>query len=130
MPRELFDDDARIVVKETDLDLPKPDPDVTYTIRCISEEKWRDMQKGRTTYVLNKQTGRREPNVDWNALSDDAVDYLLLEWEGITAKGKPVPCERGYKLRLDGVVKAQLFELARTNQTSAEDRAHSFRATE
>lgn len=130
MPRELFDDDARIVVRETDLeDVTRPDPDVTYTIRHITEEKWRELQKRHTTYVLNKQTGKRDPVVAWDALSDDAVDYLLCEWTGIVSKGQPVPCERAFKLKLDGTVKAALFATARTNQTSAEDRSASFRAT-
>jgi hypothetical protein len=70
--------------------------------------------------------------VDWEAVSDDLLDYVIAGWSGIIAKGEPLPCVKVNKLLLDGPRKTAILERAGMNEIAAapERRAESFRESE
>ncbi len=130
MPVVLTDPDARITVRDADLaGIVNGDPDTTYTIRPISIEQHRGLVKKNTAQVIDRRLQAQVPQVDSAAVSDDVLDYVLVEWSGLLFRGEPVPCERAYKLKLDYVRKSALCDLAGMNQIvrAPEVRAESFR---
>jgi hypothetical protein len=106
------------------------DKDTTYSLRHITTDKHREIVKANTDKVPNRRTHQRDDVVNWEAVQDDLVDYAIADWSGVVAKGQPVPCERVYKLLLDGPRKTAILERAGMNEVAAapERRAESFRA--
>jgi hypothetical protein len=130
MPRELFDPETPFEVVESELPgVDDPDPEVVYTVRSIDDRTYNGILDKHTPPArFNKQTHQKEEQpADMQAVYDDCVDYLLMDWRGVVSKGAPVACERANKLRLDNVVRTALFKVARLNR-KAEQRADSFRA--
>jgi hypothetical protein len=127
---ELLTEDDRITVLDTDLDgVTDPDSEAAYVLRPLTPEQSRKLRKQHTTFVINKRTHTKDPQVNDDAFADDLIDYVLVDWSGMVSKGQPLPCERAYKLRLDFVRKAALLGLAGGNRTerAQERRAESFR---
>lgn len=128
---QLLTADDRIVVKDVDIPgVPDPDKDATYTLRVITKEKQRELEKLHTHQeVVNKRGQQTEPVVDTAGLTDALLDYALLSWTGVIYQHEPLPCEREHKLKLDGIRTIGLIRFARSNQIerSAEDRRDSFR---
>ena len=130
MALELLDESDRITVRDAELeDVPDPDKDTTYTLRPITSEKQREIRKRHTTYVPNRNTGRKDPRFDEDAIQDDLLDHAIESWTGIVHKGTPLPCERQYKLKLDVLRKAALLITAGLNRSEREAaaQADSFR---
>lgn len=126
MALELLTEDDRITVKDTDLEsVSDPDKDAYYVLRPLTPEKSRALRKSHTTYVINKRTHAKEPQVDDDAFADDLIDYVLVDWGGMVSKGQPLPCDRAYKLRLDFVRKAALLGIAGGNRTEREQERHA-----
>jgi hypothetical protein len=63
---------------------------------------------------------RHAANRDRNRVNEDVLDYILLDWSGVTSPlgGTEVPCTRENKLRLPTAVKLRL--LAAAGHTRAE----------
>jgi hypothetical protein len=129
MPRELHDDEP-FVLKETDIpEVINADPEVSYTVRPLSTAKFRELQKKNTKPVVNKATRSMESDVNGEGLTDDLIDYVIVDWTGIVSKGQPAECSRANKLRLDGQVKSGLIGVAGLNriQAAPADTERSFR---
>jgi len=130
MAVQLLDSDDRIAVKDSELTgVTDGDPETTYLIRPIAVDDHRRIVKAHTTDVVNRRTHQKEPQVDWAAVNDDILDFVLVDWTGIHLKGQPVACSREYKLKLDGVRRQALADVAGMNQIARapEVRAESFR---
>lgn len=130
MPVKLQDPDELITVKDSQLPgVTDGDPDTSYTLRPISVEDHRRLQKEYTKDVINRRTHQREPQIDFEALNDAVLDFVLRDWVGILDKGQPAPCTLAHKLRLDGVRRVALSAVAGMNQVerAPEVRAQSFR---
>ena len=132
MPVELKDADDRIIVKDSEV-VQDGDPDTTYTLQPLFVETHREITRVHTEHVLNKRTHQREPRINWEAVADDLIDHVLVDWVGIVHKGQPLPCERVYKLKLDAARRDALLEKAGYNEvlkSPQERRAESFREPE
>lgn len=130
MPLELLDPEGRIEVKDSDLTgVTDGDPDTVYVLRPIGIEDHRVLTKQNTRDELDRRSHQKVKVTDWNAVADDVLDFVLIEWRGILFRGAAVPCERDFKLKLDYVRKHALSELAGMNQVARapERRAESFR---
>lgn len=130
MAVQLIDPDDRIPVKDSELPgVANGDPGTTYTLRPISVNDHRRLSKENTKTAINRQTHMGEAVIDYEALNDDILDFVLLDWSGILLKGQPAPCIREHKLRLDGARRAALSGVAGMNQIqrAPEVRAESFR---
>jgi hypothetical protein len=124
--------DLFVTVRDTELDVPSPDPATTYTVRVLAPEKSQDLVKRHTRDEWNKKTHEKERVTDWIALSEDTIDYVLVEWAGVEdAEGVAAPCTREAKVRgLDLQRRRQLIELASTvHKDAAVASAASFRST-
>ncbi len=57
---------------------------------------------------------RHAADPDRNALAEDLLDHLILDWEGVTSPlgDAPVPCTRENKLRLPLAVKLRVMAAA------------------
>lgn len=114
----------------TDAELvPEGDKETSYDLRHLTTEKHREIVKANTSKVPNKRTHQRDDVVDWEAVSDDLLDYAIAGWSGIVSKGEPLPCVKANKLLLDGPRKSAILERAGMNEIAAapERRAESFR---
>ena len=119
MARQLHDE-APFEVKESDLQgIDEVDKDTVYTLRPLTTQKFRELQKKNTKNVLNKRAGRMEPQLDGETLADDLIDHVIADWRGILSKGQPAECSRDNKLRLDGQVKQALIGVAGLNRIEA-----------
>lgn len=130
MALQLIDADDRFDVKDSDLPgVVGGDPDTTYTLRPIAVDDHRRITKERTKQVPNRRTHQNEPVTDFDAVNDDVLDFVLVDWSGILFRGQPVPCAREHKLKLDGPRRIALSNLAGMNQIrrAPEVRAESFR---
>lgn len=127
MAVRLLNDDDTIVVRDTDIVGEDGDKQTTYTVRKLTPEKQRDIRRKHTRAAKFN----RQESINWDAVADDQLDYLLVSWTGIEDRGKAVPCEREYKLRLDSVRKAALLDKAGLSDVvAAEDaKEQSFRPT-
>lgn len=111
--------------------VPEGAKDVTFTIRHITIEKNREVQRKYTTKVPNRRTHQRDDVIDWEAVTDELLDYALEDWSGIEFNGKPAPCDSEHKALLDGIRRAAILERAGMNevQMAPEHRERSFRTT-
>jgi hypothetical protein len=127
MPLNLLDASATITVSDADLDgVPDGVADTTYTVRQIPPDESRKVVLAHTKKVLNKRTGRMDEITDEYDVTLDLLDRALVDWTGIGINGEAVPCTREHKLKLDGVRRTALLQIAGLNR-SAEVRAESFR---
>lgn len=120
MPRSLQDESEHFDVKESELpDVINADPDVSYTVRPLTTDKFRELQKRNTKLVVNKASRSMEKELNGEGLADDLIDHVLAGWVGIVSKGQPAECTRANKLRLDGQVKGGLIAIAGLNRIEA-----------
>lgn len=130
MPVQLLDTEERRQVVDADLaGVVDGDRETIYTVRPIGIDDHRRIVKANTKEVLDRRSHTKVPVTDYLATTDDVLDFVLVGWEGILFRGKPVPCEREHKLKLDYVRKQALSDLAGMNQIlrAPEVRAESFR---
>jgi hypothetical protein len=130
MALELLNEEQRVEVADTALDglIGPADADVFYTVRPIPIELNRQMRRKHTK--VSRPNGIREETFDESGFYDDALDYVLVEWRGLTVHGQPAPCTRENKVKgLDGHRKNALLILSGINrpQMVAEARERSFR---
>ena len=132
MPIELNRDDAEIQVCDKDLPgVVDGDPDVFYTLRKLTKPTHRKILKAHTTNEFVRGVGRQE-KVDYDAVTDDLLDYIVIGWKGVLLKGEPAPCLREWKVNgLDVDRKRALIDKAGMNDVARapEVRAVSFPAT-
>ena len=129
MPVQLQDADDVITAKDSELaGVTDGDPETVYTLRPISVEDHRAITKQHTKEVVNRRTHQKESEVDWGAVNDDVLDFVLRDWTGILRKGRPAPCTRENKLKLDAPRRQALSDVAGLNQVqrAPEVRAESF----
>ncbi len=131
MPLVLKSTDDRQTLTDAEL-IPDGAKDVMYVLRHLTTEQHREIVRSNTKKVPNKRTHQMEDRVDWEAVSDDLLDYVLTEWSGVVANDAPLPCTRAHKLLLDGPRKTAMLELAGMNEVQAtpERRAESFRTVD
>lgn len=123
MALQLLNVSTTITVRDADLeDVAHGDPDTRYTIRQITPAQNREVAKRHT---VTRRTG---PETDYQAVLDDLLDLVLVDWSGIEDGGVPMPCTREHKLRLDQPRKQAIVMLAAQNRIArAEVRDASFR---
>lgn len=126
----LIDPEEPLVV--TDSELPgvrDGDPFTTYTLRPLSVEDHRRLLKECTKIGIDPLSRQKTEEVDFEALNDATLDFVLTAWTGILLKGEPAPCTRANKLKLEGGRQRALQNLAGMNQIArlGEVRAESFR---
>lgn len=131
MARKLIDGKAEWVA-ETDLLGADGDKDARYQIRCIDVDNYRRIVDSNTTKVLNRQLHRKEDHTDQKGVSDDALEYCLVAWEGIMDGDDPAPCVFEQKKKLPGPVITAIVEYATMGNggRTADERRASFRATD
>jgi hypothetical protein len=125
----LIDAGETITVKDSELEgVSGGDPEVTYTLRPITVEDHRALQKQFTKAGIDRRTHQKTEEVDFAGLADATLDHVLIGWSGILSKGQPAECSRENKLKLDGIRRVALTGLAGMNQIarSPEVRAQSF----
>lgn len=126
MAIKLLSEDDQITVSDADL-IKDGDPDTSYTLRKITPKKHREIVKANT----RPGNHRREESVNWSAVNEDQIDYLLLSWTGVNdpATNQPAACTRENKLLLDAVRKVELIDRAGMAEVVAaeEARTESFR---
>jgi hypothetical protein len=131
MPLQLLSPDTLLEVRDVDLpDVASPCEDVTYTVRQMSPAIAREMAKKHTKRRPNSTTHRMEEILDREALGEDVIDYVLVNWTGVLMPdGTPAPCTAEHKSQgLDGARKIALANIAGSNAVrEAEARADSFR---
>lgn len=117
-------------VKDSDL-IDGGDKDTSYTLRFITKEKYREVIRRHTRRVANKQRGMEE-RTEWEAVSDDLLDYALVAWKGVKAGAADAPCTADYKNMLDTRRQSAILEAAGWNQIeeAPAQRAASFREPE
>ena len=95
-----------IIVCDADLeDVTNGDPETTYTLRTITRDIIRDLQKPYLKQQFNKRTHSLEDvplsKEDDAALMADILDYVIASWDGILYQGQPLPCDKTTKPLLD-----------------------------
>ncbi len=118
-------------VKDTDLDVPNGDPDITYTLRQLTRPVIKELRAKYEKDIFNSRTHLKErilPDGAAELVNEDYLDYALVAWTGVTAGGKPAPCDRDYKLQLDAARMLKLIETAMLSRARvvAADVAQSF----
>jgi len=127
MALNLLRDTEQITVKDSDL-LDGGDPETVYTLRKLTPSVQRKIVR-----EFTKQGNyKRAESVDWNAVRDAQVDYIILSWTGINdpRTGKPADCTRENKIDgLDEVRKSALVDKAGLADVQAVEtaRGESFR---
>jgi len=103
-----------------------------YNWRRQTRLSMREFVRQNTKKVPNKRTHQMDDKTDWEAVSDDLLDYIITAWSGIVAKGQALECVRVNKLLLDGPRKTAILDRAGTNEIASlpERRAESFRKIE
>lgn len=134
MARVLTPDEGEVVTV-TEAELPKvtdPDPDVTYTVRLMSDRRYRDIARRHTKKRPNHR-GEMVEVTDHEALGREVLDTILVGWTGIVARTTDgelvaVPCTIDTKVQLEPAVRGALLDFAFSNQrVEAQARAESFR---
>jgi hypothetical protein len=107
------------------------DKDVTYAIRHITVEKYREIANRHTRRVPNRRTHQMVEETDDLAVNDEQFDYALSDWTGVVdAKKQPLPCTMDNKALLDPVRRSAIMLRAGANEVVApEVREESFRPT-
>lgn len=130
MAKQLNDADATFTVTDAHL-IQDGDSETIYTLRRLTREKHREIQRRNTEQVINKRTHAREDKTDWAAVTDDLVDYVIAGWSGVLFRGQPAPCTRAHKMLLDAPTTDAILERAGLNEVTgsgdAEARDASFR---
>ena len=124
MALELKGEDARITV--TDADLVKAgDASVTYTLRRLTIDKWREIARRHTKPATYRKPEKR----DEDEFQDDLFDYVLESWTNVVADGAALPCEWASKRLLDLGRRIAMLDIAGMNEISAREdaRGESFR---
>lgn len=125
MPIQLLKENDQVDVLDSEL-VDGGDKDVVYTIRKITPELRRDFIKRHT----RPGNHRRLESVNWEAVNDDQLDYLLVAWRGVMNGKEPAECSRANKNGgLDPIRKSALIDRAGVAElVAAEDaKADSFR---
>lgn len=107
------------------------DKDVSYEVRHITVEKYREIVKKHTKRVPNRRTHQMEEELDYLAIADEQLDYALSGWTGVFDEDmNPLPCVAEHKALLDPTRRQAILDRAGANDvvTAAETRDHSFRA--
>ena len=110
----------------SDADLIKDgDPTVTYTVRRLTIDKWREIRRKHT----KPGTYRKPEQCDEEAFQDALFDYVLEGWTNVVANGTPLPCDWSNKRLIELPRRAALIDAAGANEVSAheEAREESFR---
>jgi hypothetical protein len=129
--RQALDESEPQWVDEADL-VGDADPEARYLIRSISIDRARAISKEHTREVLNRRTHQKDEKRNNDATNDAMLDYALVDWQGVEAKGAALPCDGlANKKRLPGFVIAAIVEYACAGAAprTPEERAESFRAT-
>lgn len=126
MAVQLLNDDDTFVVTDADL-IEDGDPKTVYTLRHLTTQKHRAFMKRHTRGT--RRTGEEKVNGD--ALTDDILKWVLVNWTGVVDRGQPVPCTDDYKLMLDSARKGLIIMKAGLSEiVAAEDaRGETFRPT-
>lgn len=103
------------------------DKDTSYTVRRLTLDKHREITRTHTKAATYRKGERK----DEDAIQDDLFDYVLVGWQGVVAKGQPVPCDWEHKKLIDVARRIALLDVAGMNEiAAAEDaREESFRPT-
>lgn len=115
MAVQLLDENTTREVKDSDLPIPDGDPGTVYTIRDLTKAKYREVIKRHTKKVTSRQRGMVD-ETDFQKVADDLLDHALVEWQGVTLNGSPVPCTWENKARLDSVRSAAILDAAGIGQ--------------
>ena len=111
MPIQLLDDGAELEIKDSDLGVPDGDEGTVYTIRVLSPQVYRRIQKAHTK---KRPTGGRgmEDYLDIPAWSDALWDYVLKDWNpgAVLWRGEPVQADTLITLR-DGKQEKAKYQL-------------------
>lgn len=129
MALKLLREEEQVTVKDSDL-LDGGDSETTYTLRKLTPSQQRKFVKANT----RDGNYKRAEQVNWNAVRDDQVDYILVAWTGVVdpRTGKAAECSRANKIDgLDEVRKSALVDKAGLAEVQAieESRDASFRPT-
>lgn len=127
MARALQLDSDRIRV--TDKDLGIGDAETGYVLKPITREVYKRIRQDNTKRMPNRQTRGMEDVTDWEAFSEDLLDYTIESWSGVLVGGEPAPCDRDHKLALDLMCATALMNRAGLNdvEREGERKAESFR---
>ena len=128
MPLELKTDGDVTPVTDAEL-VPEGAKDVTYYIRHLTKDTYREIVARYTKKVPNKRTHQKEDVTDWQAVTDAQLDFALTKWEGVTLGGKPVDCTAETRQLLDGPRVVAILDKAGANEiaSAGEGRVESFR---
>jgi len=125
MPLELKDETATWWITDAEL-VPSGDKETKYQVRRLTLDKHREITRKHT-----KASTFRRPQGTRNDedIQDELFDYVLVGWEGVTAKGQAVSCEWEFKKLLDVPRRIALLDEAGLNDIAASEdaRAQSFR---
>jgi hypothetical protein len=129
MAVELKTDEDVSTITDADLMGPVGDKDTTYQVQHITPKKHAEIVRQHTKRAPNKRTHQMDEIIDWEAVGEALLDYVVKGWSGITYKGEPLPCTLEFKLRLDAPRRSRLLDVAGMNEVAAapERRAESFR---
>jgi hypothetical protein len=131
MPLELKTEADVTPVLDSDL-VPDGAKDVTYYIRHLTKEVYREIVKSHTQKVPNRRTHQKEDVTDWQAVTDAQLDYALTKWDGVNIGGKAAECNAETRQLLDGPRVLAILDRAGANEiaSAGEGRAESFREAE
>jgi hypothetical protein len=121
-------DESTWIVKDSEI-IADGDAKTTYTLRSITKQVYRDITKKHTKKISNRTTRAMEDRTDWEAASDDLLDFALVDWSGVTSGKEEAPCTRENKNFLDPRRQQAILEAAGLNQIEEAParKAESFR---
>lgn len=100
--------------------------------RRFSKDKYEEITKRYTEQTGADRQGKPAYYTDDQAVNDDLLDYIIMDWENVkhpTTK-EDVECSKKNKLALPGNVKLQLIDKANASSTDikqAEKKPHRLR---
>ena len=127
MALKLGSDGETFVVRDADLGVADPDPEVTYTVRAITRSRFLDILAKRTSKVLDRASRQMVDHVDGVGANEDALEYALVSWTGINADGEPAPCTREWQREIGANRAAALLQIVVEPRRDEVARAKSFR---
>lgn len=115
-------------VKDSEI-IADGDKDTTYTLRALTKVKYREVIRRHTRKVPNRATRAMEDQTDHEAVSDELLDYALVDWTGVVAGGVTAPCTTENKNILDPRRQSAILDAAGLNQIQEAParKAESFR---